>query len=46
MRARHDAWDALIAKIDRGRMVEPGVERDWSVKDIIAHVSTYEDWMA
>ncbi len=46
MRAGHDAWQALIAQLDRACMLEPGVEGDWSVKDVIAHVSTYEDWMA
>jgi len=46
MRAGHDAWDALIAQVDPAHMAEPGVEGEWSVKDIVAHVSTYEDWMA
>ncbi|MGH2494312.1 MAG: ClbS/DfsB family four-helix bundle protein [Ktedonobacteraceae bacterium] len=31
-------WDALIAQIDEQWMLEPGVEGDWSIKDIIAHV--------
>jgi hypothetical protein len=39
-------WDDLIAWIDEERMAEPGVEGEWSVKDIVAHISTYEDWMA
>jgi hypothetical protein len=31
-------WDALIAQIDRSMMTKPGVEGQWSLKDIIAHV--------
>ena len=35
-------WDALMGRIDEARMTEPGVEGDWSVKDIVAHVTWYE----
>jgi hypothetical protein len=35
-------WEALISGIDRARMEIPGVEGDWSIKDIIAHVTWYE----
>ena len=35
-------WDALIEQIDKARMTEPGVEGEWSLKDIIAHVTWYE----
>jgi hypothetical protein len=31
-------WDALISQIDAQWMLEPGVEGDWSIKDIIAHI--------
>src|SRR5438045_9540526 len=46
MYAGRDDWDNLISRIDKERMTEPGVEGEWSVKDLIAHVSTYEGWMA
>jgi hypothetical protein len=39
-------WDALIAHIDEARMTEPGVEGEWSLKDILAHVTGYEREMA
>jgi hypothetical protein len=42
-------WDALIAQVPKERLSEPGVEgegHEWSVKDIVAHVAIYEDWMA
>ncbi len=35
-------WDALVAQIDEAQMTEPGVEGEWSVKDIVAHVTWYE----
>jgi hypothetical protein len=42
MRNEREAWDALLAEIPPQRMAEPGVDGDWSVKDIVAHVSWYE----
>jgi hypothetical protein len=42
--ARAD-WDALIEGIDEARMTEPGVTGDWSLKDMIAHISWFEKEM-
>ena len=39
------AWAALkesYAGLSSGRLTEPGVTGDWSVKDILAHVTTWE----
>ena len=30
-------WEAILEEVGRERMEQPGVEGDWSVKDIIAH---------
>src|SRR6478736_3211511 len=38
-------WQALLAEVGEERMTRPGVEGDWSVKDIVAHVNFYEDWL-
>ena len=35
-------WEALLAKVDQARMTEPGIEGEWSLKDIIAHIAWYE----
>lgn len=35
-------WDALMGRIDEARMTEPGVEGDWSFKEIVAPVTWYE----
>ena len=40
------AWTALgdaYAGLPEARLVEPGVVDDWSVKDIVAHVTTWEE---
>jgi Mycothiol maleylpyruvate isomerase N-terminal domain len=39
MRAGRAEWEALLAQVPRERMTEPGVMGEWSLKDIIAHVS-------
>jgi uncharacterized protein (TIGR03083 family) len=38
LRAARAAWDALLDSIPRGRMAEP-MMGDWSIKDIVAHVT-------
>jgi uncharacterized protein DUF1706 len=35
-------WEALLAQVGEDRMTTPGVEGDWSVKDVIAHITAYE----
>jgi hypothetical protein len=32
-------WDDLLAGIPEAWMTEPGVEGEWSVKDIVAHIA-------
>lgn len=38
--------DRLLVEVGETRMEQPGVEGDWSVKDILAHVMTYDRWTA
>jgi hypothetical protein len=42
MRAERERWDALLAEVGEARMERPGVTGDWSVRDVIVHVSAYE----
>jgi hypothetical protein len=35
-------WEGVIAEVGDELMTLPGVEGDWSVKDIVAHVNYYE----
>lgn len=49
VRAARAEWDALLAQVPGARLAEPGVEGEdgeWTVKDIVAHVAIYEDWLA
>ena len=42
LRSGRAEWEALLAQIGADRMTQPGVEGDWSIKDIIAHVTWHE----
>ncbi len=45
LRRVHTAWEALeqsFAGLSEARLTEPGVSGEWSVKDILAHVTTWE----
>jgi hypothetical protein len=44
MRAARSNWEALVAEAGEARLTEPGVEGDWSLKDIIAHITYFETW--
>lgn len=44
MRTARSDWEALLAEVGEARFTEPGVEGDWSLKDIIAHLTYYETW--
>ena len=46
MHAARSNWEALLAEIGEARLIEPGVEGEWSLKDIIAHITYFETWAA
>ena len=35
-------WNALLAEVDESRMTSPDAAGNWSVKDIVAHITAYE----
>ena len=39
-------WDALIAQIPRHRLSESAASGLWSIKDVVAHVTEYDRWLA
>jgi hypothetical protein len=43
MRAERAKWVALLAEIGEARLTEPGAAGDWNLKDVIAHLTYYED---
>lgn len=38
-------WEDALKQLNEQRMLQPGIEGSWSVKDLIAHVSWYEGEM-
>ncbi|HWE64466.1 MAG TPA: DinB family protein [Chloroflexota bacterium] len=42
LRRERAQWDALLAMVGQERMDLPGVEGEWSVKQIVAHLTWYE----
>ena len=41
LQAEYQQWEALLDQIGPARMDQPGVSGDWSIKDIVAHLT---DW--
>ncbi len=35
-------WEALLAELDADQLTQPGAAGEWSIKDIIAHVTWHE----
>lgn len=38
-------WQTFLDQIGPERMEQPGVAGDWSMKDIVAHLSDWQPWM-
>ena len=38
-------WEALLSEVDVSRMTQPGVAGKWSLKDVLAHIAVYEQWI-
>jgi hypothetical protein len=41
LQEEYQQWQAFLGQIDPGLMDQPGVAGDWSIKDIVAHLT---DW--
>jgi hypothetical protein len=42
---QHQKWQALLDRIGSARMDQPGVSADWSMKDIVAHLTGWNRWL-
>jgi hypothetical protein len=42
LREERTRWDALVKQVEAPCMLVPGPGGEWSVKDIVAHISAYE----
>ena len=40
--AERAEWDRVLSQIDVARMAVPRVAGEWSVKDVVAHVTWFE----
>jgi hypothetical protein len=38
-------WQDLLASLTPEQLVEPGLPGGWTVKDAIAHIAFYEEWV-
>ena len=45
IRAERACWETLLAEVGEAQMTQAGVEGEWSVKDIVAHITAYEGWI-
>ena len=39
-------WEALLEQVGPARMEQPGVNGDWTMKDIVAHLTGWNRWLA
>jgi hypothetical protein len=46
MLAARAKLDSLLGRIPRSTMALPGASHEWSVKDIVAHINSYDRWLA
>ncbi len=46
LQSKRAEWDAALASVPESRMNEPNVAGYWSVKDLIAHLTYFEKWLA
>jgi hypothetical protein len=42
VRATHQEFEEILAQITPDRLTQPGVNGDWAVKDVLAHISWWE----
>ena len=42
LRVGRAEWESLLIEVGEARMTQPGVAGEWSVKDIVAHVTWFE----
>lgn len=45
LREENGRWEALLDQIDPARMDQPGVNGDWSMKDLVAHLTGWNRWL-
>ena len=45
LQEKYQKWEAFLDQIGLTRMDQPGVNGDWSMKDIVAHLTGWNRWL-
>jgi len=45
LQEQYQQWEILLDEIGPRRMDQPGVNGDWSMKDIVAHLTGWNRWL-
>jgi hypothetical protein len=45
LKRERSEWESLLSQFDEHEMIRPAADGEWSVKDIVAHVTYYERWL-
>jgi hypothetical protein len=45
LQGEYQQWEAFLDQIGPERMDQPGVAGDWSVKNIVAHLTDWDRWL-
>jgi|RhiMetdeSRZDD1v2_1073273.scaffolds.fasta_scaffold139694_2 hypothetical protein len=45
LQEKYQKWEAFLDQIGLARMDQPGVNGDWSMKDIVAHLTGWNRWL-
>ncbi len=45
LQKEYQEWEALLAQIGPTRMEQPGVNGEWSMKDLIGHLTGWNRWL-
>ena len=45
LQEEYQQWEAFLDQIGPARMDQPGVNDDWSMKDIVAHLTGWNRWL-
>ncbi|MCQ3972429.1 MAG: hypothetical protein DPW09_03160 [Anaerolineae bacterium] len=45
LQKEHQQWEAFLDQIGPARMDQPGVNGDWSMKDLVAHLTGCHRWL-
>ena len=45
LQGQYQNWESFLDQIGSTRMEQPGVNGDWSMKDVVAHLTVWNRWL-